>query len=368
MNNLFLLPFVICYGIIISYFDIKFKKIPNLLNLISLILALFLNISFWYFFYRELIPFSSWSISLIKSILLNFFILFLLWLFELISAADVKTFLVFSTLLPPTIIIQEPFYHFIIFQTAILIAFITLFPKIITTKTNILPYLKEIFSLKFIFSIIIYSFSISYLGSLLFSLLKIKTNIIFVEIFFFFILFLILEFILGKYMKWFSIIISIVRIFLDYEKLIKPKYLFSEILYPIFTLYLIIILIYYSYSAFTKEISIKNLKPGMILANKFIKKNKKIVPIKEVRRNIYDYLFNKLKQDEFEKSINYSRKRGLTMENINKLKQLYKNKILATDKVLVYDEIPFSVYLFIATLLIILLNGDPLIEIMKFLR
>jgi prepilin signal peptidase PulO-like enzyme (type II secretory pathway) len=95
--------------------------------------------------------------------------------------------------------------------------------------------------------------------------------------------------------------------------------------------------------SFHKEVSIKNLKPGMLLAEKIIKKGKKY----EKEKN--QGLFN-LKKGFIEEQAE-----GITAEDIKKI-----NKT-GIKKIKIKQTIPFAPFMFLGVLLTLIVKGNILI-------
>lgn len=379
MNNnylLLLLPFLISYGLCISYFDIKYKKIPNAINKFSLFFAILLNFLLYFLFLKNEYSLFFWIYSQLTSILINFIFLFLLWLFELISAADIKSSIVLFFLLPPVFYFNyiPLIYHSIILQTAIIVLFFSIIPKIITNKSfkntkYFLDYLKP----KIIATVFLYMYSLSLFSLIFKTIFKNIPTLSFINIFFIFFIFLILRMIFKNEITKLMIILAFIRILIDFQKIANLKiiYFLDSLIIPFATLYFFIFLMYLSYDSFTKEVKIEELKEGMILAEKIeIKKDKNKIEFnktQDFKRTIFDQFFNKLNKNSFEKEINYSSKKGLTKENIKKIILLKNEKIFNYDTIRVFEEIPFAIYLILAMFLIYIFNGDPITAITYYI-
>jgi uncharacterized protein YukJ len=121
---------------------------------------------------------------------------------------------------------------------------------------------------------------------------------------------------------------------------------------------------YLGYDIFTKNVKLKELKPGMMLAEKIaLYRNYPSIQFKKTqdyKRTLIEVMQDRVAPElrAFQEEFNYDPKSGLKQETINKLKYYRKKGVLKYDSFLVFDSIPFAPYIFIAFILTFIFHGD----------
>ncbi len=328
---LFFLPFIILFGVLSSYSDIKYGKIFNKHIIIFLLIGFILNLLLVSFYYFKNTPINyAYLIELFVSSCLSLVIGVLLWLIGFWTPGDAKLFFTYSLLIPLSVYnIGYIFYfpQFSLLVNTFVPLFIFMFFKLIfgSSKDDKFKALKNLFNLKELVFLFIALFSFSWIIAIF------ERNFLFNL----FILFLII-FLLRKYFKVFLIIVSFLFFVL---RLIFDKSIYNlGFLENFLIFYLIFVLIKFildlSFEFFTKEISVNQLKPGMFLAERVFKEKGKIK--KERKFFSFFNLDNSFLDDKLIDEIK--------SKDIKKIK--------------VYETVPFAPFMFFGVILTLLVKGN----------
>ncbi len=357
-----------------TYYDIKYKKIPNFIIKYGLIASVIINLFIFILSINHIISikplelrkfyseyFTSWFQML--------FILFFLWILKLISAGDAKLLLATYALMPPTIFHfnhVKNLYHIIHLQNLLLIVLIVFMKDITHVKLNyaLKRKLKTLFHPRFILSIFLFVYGLSYIMKIVFVIFNVPTNNLFLNVLVIFIFWKILSLIFKKETFFAMLFLSLLRLILEFHSIFYWHYWINTVVITILILLIRFILIYVAYDAFTKEVRIEELKPGMKLAER-IKMRKSEKRIDFVKTEYYKLTLLSTMDEEldkdikrFEKEFKYDPKIGLTEYTINKLIQMKKAGKLKYSKIRVFDSFALAPYILIATLLTIIFRGD----------
>ncbi len=366
--ELIFLPAILLLGIITSYQDFKFGKIKNkwiILALSYFIIVYALGI-FFYTFYGELNV--EYIIELSTNILFAIFIGFGLWYLKVWTAGDGKLFIAYSVLIPLSVYslgYQKYIPCSVLLINIFILAFMVLFFSMVfkikfkNLKKVSLNSLKESFELKQVLFLIINLFAIFWVIGILLSLVNLNnpllkislTMLIFLSIpkkyknksIYFLSGFVILRLIIDKSVySWTFLINFIVLIFLG-------LFIRSFLLKGVNQL---------GQEIFSKEISVNKLKPGMILSEVIIKKDKK--ELKSLQKN-KDTKIIKYKEHcyiqqpksllNFEGFID-EESEGLTKEQINLIKKI------GIKTIKISQTIPFALFMFAGVLLTFIIKGN----------
>jgi hypothetical protein len=378
MNILYFLIPITLIGFIAGIEDILKGKIRNLW---IFILFSYSFVIYSYFFYK-----GFFLVSDLLYILLNFiFVLivsYLLWKGEYWSGGDAKLFVSLSFLMPQIL------YHYsfdsiftsitLFFNMALIGFFLVFFRFINRINLNILKYtfhdyilyfknykyilliIFKVISIYWILNIILKYFFMNYYSFVLNILLLIilmqilsKQNIIF---------------------QWlFSIVVSILRIFLDSSFFLIETFYYS---FLIVGLWIIIDstlknrgITILSYDSFSKEIMINNLKEKMVLSDRIIKFDNKhdFDNFLNLSKNKYHKSYNITLDNKYYSIIpSFSKikdEMDLNYKSIGK-KEINLLKSLPIKRINIYETIPFAPLITISALLTILFKGNIIIGIL----
>jgi len=353
----YFLPGILILGIATSYTDIKYGKIKNKWILFGLFYGLIINlVLILYYLHQKNLSFGYVS-ELFVNICFGLLVGFGFWLLKIWTAGDGKLFFAYSILIPLAVY-RHGYIRWI--PSAMLLvnvfvplflyfSFISLFKSSRKSKKTTV---KDIFGKKLISSFF-YLFIIHWFISA-FSML-IKLNGFLTKA----VLMMFIFYIFGKRFKRkehikkhkrkliiLIIALCIVRLLLD--KSVYTMNFWQEFLYFFLFLSIFRSVINLGVNSFSKEVSIKNLKPGMLLAERIVKKGKKYVKKKN------QSLFN------LEKGFIEEEAEGLTEEDIKKIKKTNIKKIK------IKQTIPFAPFIFLGVLLTLIAKGNILI-LVRFL-
>ena len=328
---IYFLPFIILFGILSSYSDIKYGKIFNKHIVIFLSVSFILNLLLVSFYYFKSIPINySYLIELVISSCLSLIIGGLLWLIGFWTPGDAKLFFTYSFLIPLSIYNIGYIHYFPQFNLLVntfVPVFIFMFFKLIlrSSKSDKIKALKNLFNFKELIFLFIALFSFSWIIAVF------ERNFLFNL----FILFLII-FLLKKYLKVFLVVVSFLFFVL---RLIFDKSVYNlDFLENFLIFYLVFVLIKFildlSFEFFTKEISVNQLKPGMILAERVFEEKGKI---KKERKLFSFFNFDNPSLDD-------------------KLINEIKNKSIKEIKI--YETVPFAPFMFFGVILTLLVKGN----------
>ena len=338
-----LLAFLIPFGIITSYHDIRYGKIRNKHILIALLYGIFIN--FMYHLdisYLGLVAVNA-SIALLIS--------FLAWYLTFCTAGDSKLFFAYSLLIPIGIYeygFIEYFPSATIIMNTLLPAFAYFFIRLIQItdmeeKKDIFKKTINVKSLSGI-AILIFGFywGIFYVMSMLgISMTGFMTPIIAIIAIYY------LAKKSGIDITKAAITLCILRIFLDYQGLLNISFWLNFIaLIAMFT-FLVNFIPELGYFMFSQEKKISELREHMMPAEAVVRKGKRYVKMP----------LSKTVDSEKGSLVDY-KPSGLTKDDIYNLKQLNKDKKLDFDTIIVQQTIPFAPLMFAGALLTVLMSGN----------
>jgi len=346
MNKLyFFLPGILILGLITSFTDIKFGKIRNKWVLFGLLYGLIINMILFSYYINT----GNLRIDYFFEFLINsgfgLAIGFGFWLSGIWTAGDGKLFFAYAVLVPlsgyvngyikwvpSTILLINVFVPMFLYFSVI-----SIFKSNWKIKKSIL---RDFFSAKLL-NMFFYLFIIHWFVSL-FSVNGFFTRGI---------LSILIYYLFGKKLKteekispkFILIILALSSIRFILDKNVYTSFFWREFLLLFVFLILFRLIINLGADSFNKEISIKNLKPGMVLAESIIKKGKKYE--KKKKKGIWSI------KDTFIEEL----PEGINKEDIKKLKKT-KIKIIK-----IKQTLPFAPFMFLAVLLTIIVKGNILI-------
>ena len=355
MMVLYLIP-ILAFGLISTYWDIKKGIIRNKLILAMLITAVIIHVSS--------ILLSPSLFNLLPSFILNvgfsIFVGFLLWVISIWPAGDAKLFIAYSSLIPLGLFGNSgsPYvsFEFLIntFVPIFLAMFIFLLVK--SKPSEIKKSLKFTFNPYNMFMVFVVVVGFLWFIIKAVSSLGIVMNYFIIII----ILFIIMEIfnkIVPVNMEYAYVFLVILRLILDYRSVFTLGYLY-ELISIIFAFVIIrYFVIDLGFHGFTVLKKIKDLKPGMCLAEGITESDEKSVNYEKRRMSFFSLpqaLMEK-RRIKFIHSVSFD---GLTKEDVKKIKKLRKDGKIPFDDIMVHVSTPFAVFLFIGIILTILLQTN----------
>lgn len=347
--EILLLSIVTLMGIVASYTDLKYGIIKNSLIGIGFIIGSFIN------FFEILFHFQNFSI-VILNLFLSFLICFFLWLLGILPGGDAKLIIAFSFLIPPS------FYKYVylsLFPSLSLLVNIFVIPALIFLvlafyygdKGKVKKVFKEEVYPERILNFFILAISVYGFVRFLINMLGLPSNF-FTSSVFVFLFFLILR----------SLNLSRVKIYMIYLLLIllnfyfipsqffSINYLISSVFVAFYGI-ILTFLFFFSDLVYSEEVKIKDLKPGMRLAEIIVKRGKYYVKENFRLRAFIDILY--LSEKRVKENILY-----IDEYNLRKLKTLSEKRLLKFDKIRVTKTIPFAPFITIGTAITIFLKGQ----------
>jgi hypothetical protein len=317
--------------------------------------------------------------ELYKEFILSFiyssFLVYFLWNLRLISAGDAKIFMVFFFLMLPTIFNfnhVRNFYHITFMQNALLIALIYLIPYVFI-NSPIKRWglrLKKVLDWKSVLTIVLFVYAFSFLVQYVLGFLGIRSPTIFLSVIFIFMLLQVFRALFKNKLFGIILVVSVIRLMIEFDMALSFQYWQQTILISVIIILFRFFFMYLGYDLFTKNVRLKDLRPGMMLAEKIAMKKDygrvQFMKTQDYKRTLIEMLQDRVAPElrAFQQEFDYDPKIGLKKETIDKLKEWRKRGHLQYDSFLVYDSIAFSPYIFIAFLLTILFQGDIVTSIL----
>jgi len=347
INLLYLfLPLVLYLGIITSYTDIKEGKIRNKHLLTAFIFSIIL--------YLSLFLLQKINLDIILMTLINFgigaVVAFFLWFLGMWSAGDAKLFAVYLFMIP-VFFYKLKTYTFLTLLINVIIPAAAFFIIVLLIKTKIqekLTLLKKFASFKSLVHSILLVFCTGWIIELIFSLLKIPSNLIFNMI-----LILGIDKLIRKVWKYNVLyiyaLISVIRIVFQWQKMLTFNFWISFLIFTVGFMILRGLIFDMSFFLFSKEIMVKDLKLGMILAENIVrnKRKNKIAYQKVLSSGLFST--SQLNNPHF--LLTHSIE-GLTQQDINLLNKLHIKNIK------IQQTIPFAPFMFFGALIILIFGVD----------
>lgn len=354
-----LLPGIICLGILTTYTDLKESRIRNKHIVAALVYAL---IAYSIFVFLNLGTIRiGYFIELLIMCALSLTTGFILWYVGLWTAGDAKLFLAYSTLIPLSVYNYGHMPYFdstnILINTFIpifLFLFISLLFK--TSLKQKLFFLKKSFVPKQVIMLIVFLFAFGWIIKLMFLLTRIPVDY-FLTMFILFILVTFFERVTSLSMFKIILLIGALRFFFDSSVFTLSfwiNFLSIVLAFVILRFFVLCMGFYY----FTKEVDIKLLEPGMLPAESVYKEGREYKKQELILYSLFSYLEEKSKKRDY---VIEPMSEGLTEKNIKELKKLEKRS--GFEHLRVQQTIQFAPYMFLGAILTILFKGNMVISI-----
>lgn len=371
----FLIPAIILVGLITSYSDIKYGKIKNKWLMFFFLYGVFVYVGYFVTaFYTDvslILPVKLGEeriqYSLLIQVISNFFLSlalgFTVWVFNIWSAADAKLFVVFSFLSPLHFYTNDLVLYIpgvvIAINSVILIIFF-LFIKVLTKNFgNFKDSLKDtLTNPKELLVDVVMLFLIQGISALVFSYINKGELTIFFSLGVYSLLryFIYhLNAILNK-LKYVIILAVLARFLFEYEYIFSLDFLLNFSITVMIFVIIKNLFLKIADKTFFKRVHINKLEPGMIWDKYLVDTGEKIKPWEYYKKNMGGKIF-------LEPSVE-----GLTKEDVRRIKDAYKKNKLTIDSIDVPSRTYFAPFLFVATIITMILGGSLLTYIFPFLN
>lgn len=355
MMILYFIP-ILAFGLISTYWDIKKGIIKNKLILAMFTTAVIVHISSILLSPSlfNMLPFFVMNVGF------SIFVGVLLWIVSIWPAGDAKLFIAYSSLIPLELFkhLNSPFVSFeFLINTFVPVFFAMFIFLLVKSKPS---EIKK--SLKFTFNPYnMFMVFIVIVGFLWFIIRSVAFLGIFMNYFIIiFILFVIMEIfnkIVPVNMEYAYVFLVILRLIVDYRTVFTLGYLY-ELLSIIFAFVIVrYFVIDLGFHGFTIAKKIKDLKPGMCLAEGIAESEEKGVNY-EKKRIVFFSLPQALMEKRRVKFIHSVSFDGLSKKDVEKIKKLRKGGKIPFDEVMVHVSTPFAVFLFIGIVLTFILQTN----------
>jgi Flp pilus assembly protein protease CpaA len=345
LRTIILLILIIVFGIIATISDVKNKKIHNKTIIIFLILGLVLNLANskpWIYKFNYLL-----------NLLLAVFVGFFLWYINFWNAGDGKLFSGFVALVPLDLIINlkdQFFFYNIIVYTFVPVFFVfTIFLVLEVNRKELFQALKMAYKPGILISILISFFAFQWIIELVSVNFGIRLNLFISAIILFFVLNS-LEKILRLRLINVLIAITIIRLVIDFRTVFSWSFAYNFFIQLIVFLVFVNLFLYLGYFKFGRHVKISDLKPGMILCEKVVKKGEKYTVIPDIKISLFMFLHEKFET----KPIIEAKPEGLSRKEINKIQTWNKEKKMEVGALLIQKRVPYAPFQFLGVIIFII--------------
>jgi Flp pilus assembly protein protease CpaA len=325
-------------GVISSYTDIKWGRIPNWLVFPMLPAALLLA---W---------FSSTDVLLfLFNALIAFAFGFLLYLARLWSAGDSKLFLAFAMLFPPGLypsnFVFFPAFSIVLNSFVPAFLALTVLSLLRTTPAEKLDALKSTLEPSALVSLALILFAFYWVLLYFFSFIVLPLDF-FLIVLLLFLFVSALERIFPKKMALVSAVLTAIFAFLNVSELAQPAFWIVFALIFVLMLFMRFFVLYLGFFAFGRRTEINELRPGMVLLEGVYEKNGFL----EKKKLFFPSLINAFEDIKTNYLFDLGAK-GLTAENIAFLGKKSREGKAKFHSLLIQETLPFAPLLFAGALL-----------------
>ncbi len=349
-------PVIFLLGLITSYEDLKKGIIRNKWVFASIVYSLFVLLLFSITsFVKSGAIDSIYLLTYFTNVAFSLLAAVLFWIVHLWSAGDAKLFTAYSFLIPLNVYVygyEKLFPSIAILVNVFVPLFIFYFLRIIFKQTpkKTINSLKMAFEPKKVFYLFISFFAISWPLFFLSRINILFSNLFLVVIIIFLVMSLLELFVPGEQIKW-LLVVALLRVVFDRSIF---SFYFWRFFFSFFITYLILryFILGLSFNYFVKQIYIENLKPGMMLAQKIIKKGKSYVLEDAFFTNLFEGL-KKQKGKEIVLGI-----KTLTNKEVKFIQNAHSQGKIKQHNIKVQEFVSFALFLFVGVLLTLLFRGD----------
>lgn len=371
--EIFLIPFVVFFGIITSYQDYKEGRIRNKWVIAALIYSFVVFFSISGYSYSQGI---ALNLNYVYDYFLNIFFAlfagFIIWFGGLWPAGDAKLFVAYSALVPLSVYqwgYVQHFPAFIILVNTFTPLFIFYFFRIML-KTRLkekTAVIKGMLEPKFLLSSALFVFAFWWvirLGLNLANRYTTLVNNIFVILAMLFLIMFFFTNILKMDLLIICVIIAIVEIIFDYKNIFTISYLNQFLILFFLFILLRYFVINLGFRFFSKPVYIEDLKPGMIPAENIVKKEGKYIKSKIVPISFISGLMSGSEKNRMFRLVS----EGLTEDEIKKIQRLHSTGEIKEHSLMIAHIAPFAPFMFFGVLLTILCKGNFIVYIVSILE
>jgi Flp pilus assembly protein protease CpaA len=338
------LPLVMVLGIFICYHDIRHGIIRNRFILIMFLLGLFYQISFG-------ILLTS-AIPVISTVIYGFLISLLLWWLGIWPGGDAKLFAVLLLLFPPGLYLTSPVIPYLVNVFVPFFAFMTGYVLLKSRAGMIgdaLRYSLKPYRISFIFLMLV-GFMWFFMGLL--KLAGIQGDY-FITILILFVVYELFSIAMSAKTETLFIGLAAVRAVLDFWNLFSLASLQYFLLIVGSFVFFRFFLLHIAYYAFTNEIKIDKLRPGMILAEGISSEGRGYARVSFLYSSLLEFLRQKRRRfihshDE------------LTKSDVRRIKRLRRQGRIKFGDVRICQTQPFAAFILAGYLLTLFFHGGLL--------
>jgi Flp pilus assembly protein protease CpaA len=339
------LAFILMLGVVTSYEDIKKNRISNKYILLAAIAAFLTNIVGNYLatapWETKLLYIQTTIINACISLLIGF----LLWHLKLWRAGDGKLFFTYAFLLPISVYYYGYvgyFPSFAILVNTIIPLFLLLILNLWVTTSTDEKYeiVKRIMNPRRFFYTFLSLITVQWLSSLLFRYI-LSINDVFISGSLSIVILVPLMSRFQDVLYEISPPLVLLRILLEYRTMTSIDFIAQLLLLFAFLVFILGFITNLGSFRFSERVKIMDLKPGMYCTEKITKKGK-------------FYAKSSLNEAEI---LNFDYE-NLTYKDIKKLHTAYRTGRLKFEYLTIGQTLPFAPFLFLGTLLTLLIRGD----------
>ena len=353
------LPAIILLGLFTSYTDIAYGKIRNkhcVWGIIYGILTLAIASLVFYFTGEAINP--RYYLDFLINFLVGSVIAVVVWGTGLLSAGDLKLFLMYSVLVPLSVY-RYGYVNLFPASTILVNTFVPMFVFLcfyILLRTDWRQKwgaLRSTMELKKLGPLALATFGFSWIISLVLNHVSFIPRDYFTIIILIFIIILLSERLLGLRFVWLCLVLAVARLVFDFSSFLTIGFYLSFLFLFVSMLLLRFFILELAKDMFKKEIGLEELRAGMILAGTYGDDNGGKTHKEE--RVYYDFL-TYLQERELGGKGRLSRQ--LTREDVEFIKHEYKKRGWKNQKLKIHSTIPFAPFMFLGVVITILAQGD----------
>ena len=346
LNYFILIPIII--GTIISYEDFKKGRIKNVYILLLLLTGLTYQILT-----------NGLSIEVLKKIIYAFIISFSFWWLGIWPAGDSKFFGSLFLFFDANLIANSSLMINFMINTFVPVFMFYTFSLLINSKLDILKEsLKFSFNLYKIFFLLIIFLGVFWIIQIIIGMIGFELDF-FMSIIIIFIIYEVFNSVSGPRTEILFTLASILRIIFDYKTVFNFNFLANILFSMLIFIFFRFFILYIGFKTFTKPIKIKDLEPGMILAENIYKDRNGYQKKSTLNMSFIEIIADK--KFNFIHDIDY-----LKEEDVKRIKKLSETKKLNFNEILVNQKQHFAVFILIGFLITLLIKTNFLLYICSF--